>query len=447
MNRLFLLFLFSLTLNKVSGQSRYDSLWADPSVESRIQSGIEKNRKANATITLNVRKGKLPRGAKIEIHQLTHDFQFGSNIFMLDGYAKPEQNTRYEAVFKELFNLACVPFYWKTLEPKEGVLRYDASSSKIYRRPPPDPVLDFCEKNGITPKGHTLVWDNVSHANPVWMPRDTTIMQEKIDLRIRQLGERYGQRVKTWDVVNELLSYHTSAIRMPDNFGLKSFQQFSKSFPKTTRGFINETTSIWTNYHREYSPYKLLIDNLKNKGAEIDGIGLQFHFFSETLHQDVVAGKSITPKTVFDVLDLYGAYKLPIHISEITIPALPFNETGLANQAKMTRNFYRAWFSHEAVEAIVWWNVSDGTAVAGEDKWHGGFLNEDLTPKPAYHALNDLINKEWKTSLTKSLDGVEPVSFRGFCGEYSVRISIGKETIEKKFTIKKGQQNELSIDL
>jgi endo-1,4-beta-xylanase len=447
MNRLFVLLILSLTLNHVSGQSRYDSLWADPAVENRIQNGIEKNRKADAVIRLNPAKGKLRKGVKVEIRQLSHDFQFGSNIFMLNGYGSAEQNKRYEDIFKQLFNLACVPFYWKTLEPEEGVLRYEASSSKIYRRPPPDPVLDFCEKNGITPKGHTLVWDNVSHANPLWMPRDTTIMQQKIDQRIRQLGERYGQRVKTWDVVNELLSYHTGAIRMPDNFGLKSFQQFSKSFPKTTRGFINETTSIWTNYHREYSPYKLLIDNLKSKGAEIDGIGLQFHFFSETLHNDVVAGKSITPKTVFDVLDLYGSYRLPVHISEITIPALPFNETGLANQAKMTRNFYRAWFSHEAVEAIVWWNVSDGTAVAGEDKWHGGFLNEDMSPKPAYYVLNDLINKEWKTSVSKVVDNGDAVSFRGFYGDYSVKITIGKQIIEKKLSIKKGQSNELSIDI
>lgn len=428
------------------GQSRYDSLWSNAAVEQRIQQGIEKNRKGDAAILISTKNGKLPKNAKIEVQQLTHDFQFGSNIFMLNGYQKPEQNKRYEEVFKSLFNTACVPFYWKTLEPEEGKLRYEAGSKEIYRRPPPDVVLDWCEKNGITPKGHTLVWDNVTHANPEWMPRDTAIMQQKINQRISQLGKRYGDRVKTWDVVNELLSYHATAIQMPDNYGLKAFQQFSKSFPKTTRGFINETTSIWTNYHREYSPYNLLIENTRLKGAKIDGIGLQFHFFSEPLHYDVVAGKSITPKTVFDVLDLYGKYKLPIHISEITIPTLPFDETGLQNQAKMTRNFYRIWFSHEAVEAIVWWNVSDGTAVAGEDKWRGGFLNEDMSPKPSYHALNDLINKEWKTTFTKNIDS-NNVAFRGFYGEYMVKITVGKQVTEKKFLIKKGQKNELSIEI
>ena len=174
---------------------------------------------------------------------------------------------------------------------------------------------------------------------------------------------------------------------------------------------------------------------------------MQFHFFSEALHDEVVAGKSITPKTVFDVLDLYGKYNVPIHISEITIPTLPDNETGLQNQAKMTRNFYRAWFSHAAVEAIIWWNVSDGTAVAGEDKWGGGFLNEDMSPKPSYYALEKLINKEWKTALNQNIENNNPVTFRGFYGDYSVKVLVGKETIEKKFTIKKGQKNVLSIDI
>jgi endo-1,4-beta-xylanase len=447
MKKIFVFLTLNLITTWVSAQNRYDSLWSAPAVEQRIQQGIETNRKGDASITVNSKKGKLPKNAKIEITQLTHEFQFGSNIFMLNGYQKPEQNKRYEDVFKSLFNTACVPFYWKTLEPEPGNLRYEASSKEIYRRPPPDPVLEFCEKNGITPKGHTLVWDNVKHSTPDWLPRDTVVIQQKINARIKQLGERYGERVKTWDVVNELLSYHSNAIQMPDNYGLKAFQQFSKSFPETTRGFINETTSIWSNYHREYSPYNVLIENMQLKGAKIDGIGLQFHFFSEALHHDVAAGKSITPNTVFDVLDLYGKYNVPIHISEITIPTLPNNETGLQNQAKMTRNFYRAWFSHQAVEAIIWWNVSDGTAVAGEDKWRGGFLNEDMSPKPSYYVLNELINKEWKTSVSQNVESNNPVTFRGFYGDYSVKIIVGKQIVEKKFSIKKDQKNVLSIDI
>jgi hypothetical protein len=86
-------------------------------------------------------------------------------------------------------------------------------------------------------------------------------------------------------------------------------------------------------------------------------------------------------------------------------------------------------------------------AVAGEDKWGGGFLNEDMSPKPSYYALNELINKEWKSSVSQHIENNGPVAFRGFYGDYSVKISVGKETIEKKFSIKKGHKNVLSIDI
>jgi hypothetical protein len=98
MKKVFVFLTFSLITTWASGQSRYDSLWSDPAVEQRIQQGIETHRKGEASITIISKKGKLPKNAKIEITQLTHEFQFGSNIFMLHGYPKPEQNKCYEEV-------------------------------------------------------------------------------------------------------------------------------------------------------------------------------------------------------------------------------------------------------------------------------------------------------------------------------------------------------------
>ncbi len=420
--------------------ARYDSLWKDPTVEKRIAQGIEQNRKGDFTLLFPDLKGN----AEVEIQQVRHDFMFGSNIFMLKGFKTEAENQRYEEVFKSLFNLACVPFYWKTLEPEQGKPRYAVNSSAIYRRPPPDLVLDFCEKNGITPKGHTLVWDNSTHAVPTWIPTDTAKIQPLIDARIRDLAQRYGSKIQTWDVVNEVLKDHPD-VPMPSEYPLKAFKTAQKHYPATTRLFINEvTTESWQNYHRDYTPYKLLIDNLKYQGAKIGGIGLQFHFFSEPLHYNVVAGKAMTPSDLFRNLDLYGRYKLPVHVSEITIPALPNWPEGLENQARLTRNFYRLWFSHPAVEAIIWWNVADGTAVAGEDKWRGGFLDEALKPKPAFDVLNGLINQEWKTNIKTGVSG-KSYSFRGFYGEYIAKITVNGKTTERRFSIHKNQTKEFRV--
>ncbi len=437
-----------LTCTLVQAQtSRYDSLWNDPAVEKRIQDGIETNRKGDFTLELVDSRGKPIRNATVEIRQRKHAFQFGANIFMLNGFPTEAENRRYEATFMSLFNTACVPFYWKTLEPEPGNVRFAANSTPIYRRPPPDPVLAFTRHNQLTAKGHTLVWAHPKHGTPDWLPTDTAAVKQLITKRIREIAGRYGTRINTWDVVNEVL-HDFPTLPMPREYALFAFLEAQRYFPADTRLFINEVTGeSWQNYHKEYSPYYLLIENLRAKGARIGGIGLQFHFFSEQLHEDVANGKAMRPAGLFQALDLYGRFGLPLHVSEITIPTLPNNADGLERQARMARHFYRLWFSHPAVEAIIWWNVVDGTAVAGEDKWNGGLVNRDFSPKPAYTVLNELINHEWKTNLTLRQQDAAPVTFRGFHGEYLLKITTGGRTVEKRVNLVKGPSHHVKVIL
>lgn len=426
---------------------RYDSLWADAGLENRMAAGIETHRKGNCTLTFTAKDGQRFRNATVEIRQVGHAFQFGANLFMLNSFPTEAENRQYERVFTSLFNTACLPFYWKTLEPERGKPRFAANSPAVYRRPPPDATLAFCRKNNLTPKGHTLVWDHPVHAVPTWWPADTTEGKRLITKRIQELADRYGPTIPTWDVVNEVLQSHVQ-IPLPRDYALFAFQEAQRYFPPTTRLFINEVTpSSWQQYRKEYSPYYLLIDNLRARGARIGGIGLQFHFFSEQLHEDVANGKTMRPQDITNALDLYGEFGVPLHISEITIPTLPYNQTGLDRQARMARNFYRLWFSHPAVEAIIWWNVADGTAVAGEDKWNGGLVNRDFSPKPAYTVLNELINNEWKTHLTQPLVAGKPITFRGFYGTYLATVTVGKKTTTYPFAIRRGNDNNLKLPI
>lgn len=422
--------LFSLCLVASAGfaqSARLDSLWNDPATEQRIESGIEANRKGDFTLQFPAYRGK----TEIEIHQLKNEFFFGANAFMIKGFDSGEKNEHFEKLFASLFNLAVVPFFWKTLEPEPGKLRFDSTSSYIYRRPPPDVTLAFCKKYDITPKGHCLVWNNPTHSMPEWLPKDTAAVEQLIAKRIRTIAGRYGSSIKMWDVVNEALHYFPGVI-MPNDYVQKSFEVATKSFPAGDQLMINETTALWQNNNREYSPYYMLIRNLKERGISVGAIGLQFHFFSEELFRDVLAGKAMTPAQLFSTLDLYAEFERPLQISEITIPTLPDNDIGRQQQAKLTRNFYRLWFSHPAVQAIIWWNSVDGTAVKGEDKWNGGFVNNDFSPKPAYDVLNTLINKDWKTNSSTSVQNGGSYAFRGFYGEYEIRIKQGKNVIERK---------------
>ena len=84
----------------------------------------------------------------------------------------------------------------------------------------------------------------------------------------------------------------------------------------------------------------------------------------------------------------------------VTLPNTPEGER---NQAIVVRNYYRLWFSHPSVNAITWWNLVEGTAVKGEDKWNAGLVRRDFTPKPAFIALDQLINHDWKTKFETNI--------------------------------------------
>jgi endo-1,4-beta-xylanase len=181
---------------------------------------------------------------------------------------------------------------------------------------------------------------------------------------------------------------------------------------------------------------------------------LQFHNFSEPKYDQILKGKTMTPYMLFNTLDLYSDFKLPLHITEITVSALLDKDPEY--QMIMTENYYKLRFSHPNVEGIVWWNLVDGTAaparvrsdgsiVPGEDKWKGGLMNRDFTKKPAFEVLDRLINKEWKTSLTVSPKN-NSVSYRGFYGTYKLVTQAKGKKYEKEIQYpKSGPRNIVVI--
>jgi hypothetical protein len=85
-------------------------------------------------------------------------------------------------------------------------------------------------------------------------------------------------------------------------------------------------------------------------------------------------------------------------------------------QAIIMRNLCRAWFAVEKMNGITWWSVVDDCGAPGEPSISGLFTR-DMRPKTAYFAMDDLVNREWKTRLTVMAAGGK-VAFRGFRGRY-----------------------------
>jgi GH35 family endo-1,4-beta-xylanase len=384
--------------------------------EERFASGIEQHRKGDFTVCLQDAAGKPIAGKSVQITLTRHACRFGANTFMQGGYEKAEDQAAWDQAFARISNSAVVGCFWGAYEPVQGQYRFAVDSAPFYRRPPIDQVLAFCDQHALEPKFHNLNWGQIL---PAWIAPldDTPLYLDQVRHWMEALAERYANRIRYVDVVNEIMANEGTSNRIR-NYVPVIYQWARELFP-TSKLYINETVGhSWKQREREYSVMPMLYENLRFQGAPIDGIGMQYHHFNHA--ETCVDHWFSDPDNVFDALDRMGSYGLPIDISEITIPGSCNAEDGEALQAAITTMLYRCWFSHGAVDAIYWWNLADGHAFAAEGAFLGGLLREDLSPKPAYEAVDHLINQEWHTDITATSDDKGQIRFRGFLGDYDV---------------------------
>ena len=458
-------------------------------VQKQIDENIEKYRKADADWKIE----GLKAGTDVKVEQISHKFIFGAHIFNFDQLGTDERNEKYKALYGTLFNSATVAFYWKTLEPEEGNPRFapqfrdtaefwntvkDPNSEPHWRRPAPDPVIDFCEEKGIRIHGHPLYWGNNRWMYPDWMlqklpaewrdrfeinefskvpnqaklfeeysaeqlekmfPEYAVELQSTMAKRFAEIAFRYGHRVHSWDVCNESAADFERGAMVPGSklcksvYGLMPGDYTYRSF-KMAESLLPDWVKLNINDYHMGQPYPDQTNDLKKRGCKIDIMGAQMHLFNQQYCLDIADGKSDCqdPQIVMETMKRLSQADLPIHLSEITITSPNNDERGQAIQAVMTYNLYRLWFSTEKMMGITWWNVVDGCGAPGEPAVSGLFTR-NMEPKPAYFVLNDLINNEWKTKADLKAGKSGRIQFRGFRGNYRITWTDPKGEIHMKF--------------
>jgi len=396
--------------------------WNDPAEIKRVQNNIEKYRKGDAAITILDKNGKPLRNATLNIQQQTHEFLFGSNLFVLHQLATPELNRKYESAFTHLFNFATIPFYWRELEPQQNHLRFEQGSDSIWRRPPPDELVKWCEAHGIIIKGHQLLYVKRKFM-PDWISaNDSNKLKMLAGKRMTELAERYGKDVPIWDAVNEEMARIAKPSQwdaVPHDFLSWAFKKADSLFPKTSELIINDETKT---SHYNTQDYVDMVNGLLKHQIRVDGIGIQFHMLQP---DKFLNGEIYTPQIMQHAYTELGNLGKPLWITEITIPTK--GENGLKDQATIVSDIYKLWFSEPQMKGITWWNLGDGTAFGAENNFHGGLLDSAMNPKPSYKVLDQLINHEWKTNMTVKTDVNGHANFRGFHGKYSIQVKNGNK--------------------
>ena len=421
-------------------------------MNDRVKSGIEQNRKGWFTLKVRDGEGKPVPGARIELKQKNHEFRVGANLFLLDEMETEEKNAEYRRLFADCFNLATLPFYWKDLEPEEGRPRFAKDSPKIYRRPAPDLCLEFCEANGIEPKCHCLNYDQYT---PDWVPNEVPAVRKALYKRFSELSGRYAARIPSWEVTNETLFQGGKTVNFRTNDMVEwSFRTADRLFPQN-RLIINDAhCNIWNVFNGNRSAYYMQIERLLRGGCRLDSIGMQYHMFYREEDEAKQTAVFYSPERIYGVLDRYADFRLPIQITELTIPAYHWTQEDEDIQAEIIKNIYSMWFSHPCMEGIIYWNLADGYAYGkqgdmenGENYYHGGLVRYDLTPKKAYYTIRDLFQKTWRTNAETGTGDGGSAPFKGFYGEYEATVHAGEKTVTRTLNCSRKGSRELTVTL
>lgn len=391
---------------------------SDVARRDRLNEAIARHRQGTMELRFHRADGTPLEQGRVTVTQTGHAFLFGCTIFDLVRDTEEAFHEKFRERYLKLFNFAVFPFYWRGYERRQGMTGWESLM----------PVLAWCEENGITTKGHPLVWPNRS-GTPVWL-EGQSVEESEASLRRRVIDTVAGFRdeIGIWDVVNEPINLGT----WHNNFGqpvpdpwvppetpiaeladyVETAFRWAYAAKPDAELILNEYDVIAKPEIRER--FDALIVELLRREVPLSGIGIQGHEpREEWFHPDDVQA----------TLDLYARHGLPIHLTELHAQSGGKAITGhwrtgtwtREAQADFTEEFVRTCFAHPAVVSINWWGLTDRRV------WleGGGLVDEEYRPKPVYERLDQMINHEWKTLSNGELEAEGIYRFRGFFGQYT----------------------------
>ncbi len=383
------------------------------------------HRRASARLQILNPDGTAAANRRVTIDQRSHQFLFGCGAFDAVQLMKTQDESRKAFLSQRmdqwlrLFNYGTLPFYWGRYEPAEGQTAYQETMA----------AAKWLKEKGVRVKGHPLCWHT---ACAPWLMAfsNEEILRRQLE-RIHRDVTAYKGVIDMWDVINEVVimpvfdKYDNAITRICKDLGRirlvkEVFAAAKESNPDAVLLINDFNTSV---------SYEILLEGLLEAGVPISAIGIQSH-----QHQGYWGLEKLN-----DVLTRFSRFKLPIHFTENTlisgeimpphivdlndwqVDSWPSTKEGEERQAREISEMYSVLFAHPLVEAITTWDFNDGCWL----KAPSGFVREDNSEKPSYHALMKLIHGEWETHETLTTDSEGRLSFTGFKGEYALRSDHG----------------------
>jgi GH35 family endo-1,4-beta-xylanase len=266
---------------------------------------------------------------------------------------------------------------WDPVQKVQG--QYDFSGG--------DAIVAFAESKGMRVKGHALVWHQ---ALPSWVaslsPPERRIAFED---HIRTVAGHYRRRVHAWDVVNEAIDDSQAGLRstvfsrgLGPDYVAEAFRLARRADP--------DAQLVYNDYggeglNRKSQAIYDLVKGLKERGAPIDGVGLQMHLAATS-----VPASADIRANIQRLADL----GLQVNISEMDVRVRDVAGDAaakLARQRQVYREIVAACLSVPRCEAVTLWGFTD--AHSWVDGTFGAddplVFDEQYRAKPAFFGMQD----------------------------------------------------------
>ncbi len=441
---------------------------------------IEQLRKTDYVIEVQDQNG-LPLGnASLDIEMIKHHFGFGASIgfkFMYpdtaDSNAPDVDGEAYRAAFKEYFE-------WAT---PENVMKWYATDTTnnqdtIHGCEPGDytkgdSLVKWCRENGISVRGHNLFWNERVEfqaycARPYgpYNPTDSSrtiktvsdtardLFVDAVGLRLTEMVQRYKDKVKHWDVVNEVVHFTTDdngdrRVEVPGLFatwakktgngGAEVFNWIldsSRALDPDVKLCVNEYNVIEKSHDED--AYISMINKINGgarENAKIDIVGLEGHFgdlLSRTQTGSYPGYESLIDK-IAEGIHLQDS-DMKFWFTEVD-----WNSEAGGNAADKLEELMRFAYSREDFGGVVIWVWWQG------NRWRDNLVsfvaNDDFSPSEAGSRWNSLRKEKWWTGPINDAmtDNSGKFTWRGFQGEYKVSVTYQTLKIDTSFMLEPGE--------
>lgn len=294
-----------------------------------------------------------------------------------------QNEPRYSETLAREFNMVTpeVSMKFDATEPQRGVYSFSEADS----------IVTFARAHDMQVRGHNLVW---YRALPAWLTTGKFTRNELLTIlhdHIFAEVSHYRDQVNIWDVVNEAVNDDgrlRNSIWLrgigPDYLDL-AFRWAHEANPQA-RLFYNDYGG--EGLGRKSDAIYALVKGLLQRGAPINGVGLQMHVNIE---------KYPKPQDVLANMQRLAALGLEVQITEMDVriqgDARPM-QAKLDTQSIIYRDMLSTCLSVIQCTAFVMWGFTDAHSWIPAATGHPDaplIFNEQYRSKPAYFALESVL--------------------------------------------------------